>query len=76
MKKCFKIFVYTIALTILVAIFIVSPISDKNVESQADSIFNDLEPFFEAISIVRSEYIQKDIDMEKLVQGAISGMLS
>jgi carboxyl-terminal processing protease len=76
MKKFMKIFIYTIMMAIVILLFIMAPISDKNVESQADSIFNDLEPFFEAISIIRSEYIEKDIDIKALVQGAIKGMLS
>ncbi len=46
-----------------------------NTESQNDSIFSYLEPFFEVISIIRSEYIDEDIDVTKLVQGAIRGML-
>jgi carboxyl-terminal processing protease len=76
MKKYFKIFVYTIVMVIMVGFFVVVPISNKSVESQSDSLFNDLEPFFEAISIIRSEYIEKDVDIKKLVQGAIEGMLS
>jgi carboxyl-terminal processing protease len=76
MKKYFKIFVYTIVMVIMVGFFVVVPISNKSVESQSDSLFNDLEPFFEAISIIRSEYIEKDVDIKKLVQGAIEGMFS
>jgi|LDZU01.1.fsa_nt_gi carboxyl-terminal processing protease len=76
MKKYSKTFVYTIVMAILVGLFVIVPISNKSVESQSDSLFNDLEPFFEAISIIRSEYIEKDIDINKLVEGAIEGMVS
>ena len=61
---------------ILVGIFFIAPLYNYKAESQTDSIFNDLEPFFEAISIIRSEYIEKNIDVKKLAQGAIKGMLS
>jgi carboxyl-terminal processing protease len=60
---------------VMVGIFFFTPISNIIVNSQNNSIFNDLEPFFEALSIVRSEYIDKDIDISMLVQGAIKGML-
>jgi len=80
MKKFIKICIFVTIIfifTFLVFSFSTSSlINIDDVEEQNDSIFNDLEPFFEAISIVRSEYIEKDIDMNKLVQGAISGMLS
>jgi carboxyl-terminal processing protease len=42
---------------------------------QNESIYEDLEPFFEVISIIRSEYIDKDINITDLVQGAIKGTL-
>lgn len=73
--KNIKIFVYSTIMIILAGLFFVVPINHFTAESQNDSIFNDLEPFFEAISIVRSEFIEKDIDMTKLIQGAIRGML-
>lgn len=60
---------------ILAGVFFIAPLYNDKAESQADSIFNDLEPFFEAISIIRSEYIEKNIDIKKLAQGAIRGML-
>ncbi len=76
MKKSFKITAYLIMVIILASLFFIVPISNNIAESQNDSIFSDLEPFFEVISIVRSEFIEKEIDMTRLVQGAIRGMLS
>ncbi len=61
---------------ILAGVFFIAPLYNNKAESQTDSIFNDLEPFFEAISIIRSEYIEKNIDVKNLAQGAIKGMLS
>ena len=61
---------------LLAGVFFVVPLHNNKAESQTDSIFNDLEPFFEAISIIRSEYLEKNIDVKKLAQGAIKGMLS
>jgi len=76
MKKYYRYLLYSIIVVTLVGIFIIAPTYNKDAESQNDSIFNELEPFFEAISIIRSEYIKKDINVDKLVQGAIKGMIS
>lgn len=79
MKKNFQVSILcAVAIIFFLGLFVSSPMGmmKNEDESQNDSIFNDLEPFFEAISIVRSEYIQKDIDIKKLIQGAIRGMLS
>lgn len=46
-----------------------------NGKNNEEGLFNYLEPFFEALNLVRSEYIEKDIDLDKIVQGAIKGML-
>lgn len=70
-KRCaIKLFMIT-----LLVIFLILPIAQNMGQCQNDSIFNYLEPFFEVLGIVRSEYINKDIDIRKLVQGAIKGML-
>ena len=45
--------------------------SSKTIE---DELFTKLEPFFEAINLVRFEYVKKDIDLDKVIQGAIRGM--
>jgi len=37
--------------------------------------YSKLSPFFEALDILREKYIQKDLDLTKLIQGAIKGML-
>ncbi|MFW6149715.1 MAG: S41 family peptidase [Atribacterota bacterium] len=75
MKKSLRKLSYVVMIIILVGLFFVVPLYNNKAESQADSIFNDLEPFFESISIIRSEYIEKNIDVKKLAQGAIKGML-
>lgn len=46
-----------------------------NGKTNEEEIFDNLEPFFEALNLVRFEYIKKDIDLDKVVQGAIKGML-
>jgi len=76
MKKSLRKLIYVVMIIILAGVFFVVPLHNNKAESQTDSIFNDLEPFFEAISIIRSEYIEKNIDVKKLAQGAIKGMLS
>lgn len=76
MKKSLRKLIYVVMIIILAGVFFIAPFYNNKAESQADSIFNDLEPFFEAISIIRSEYIEKNIDVKKLAQGAIRGMLS
>ena len=76
MKKNLKIVYYLCVVLLLAGIFLVAPVYNKDVNSQNDSVFNELEPFFEAISIIRSEFINKDIKVDQLVQGAIKGMIS
>ncbi|MDD3538635.1 MAG: S41 family peptidase [Atribacterota bacterium] len=60
---------------IIGSLFFIIHLNINIAETQDDSILNDLEPFLEALSIVRSEYIEKDIPITKLVEGAIKGML-
>lgn len=79
MKKQVRIILLLTILIILAAVIWANSIDGNSVDdakSQNDSIFNDLEPFFEAISIIRSEYIEQEIDITELVQGAIDGMVS
>ena len=76
MKKSLRKLIYVVMIILLAGVFFVVPLPNNKAESQTDSIFNDLEPFFEAISIIRSEYLEKNIDVKKLAQGAIKGMLS
>ncbi|MDD2352094.1 MAG: S41 family peptidase [Candidatus Caldatribacteriota bacterium] len=76
MKKNLKIVYYLCVVLLLAGIFLVAPVYNKDVNSQNDSVFNELEPFFEAISIIRSEFINKDVKVDQLVQGAIKGMIS
>lgn len=46
-----------------------------NGKTNEEELFANLEPFFEALNLVRFEYIEKDIDLNKVIQGAIQGML-
>ena len=60
---------------IIGSLFFITHLNINIAETQDESILNDLEPFLEALSIVRSEYIKKDIPITKLVEGTIKGML-
>jgi len=66
-------------ITILVVVSIISSFlfynAGANGKNNEEGLFNYLEPFFEALNLVRSEYIEKDIDLDKIIQGAIKGML-
>jgi len=46
-----------------------------NGKTNEEELFNNLEPFFEVLNLIRFEYIEKDIDLDEVVQGAIKGML-
>ncbi|MBU1035906.1 PDZ domain-containing protein, partial [bacterium] len=46
-----------------------------NGKTNEEVLFDNLEPFFEALNLVRFEYVKKDIDLDKVIQGAIRGML-
>lgn len=46
-----------------------------NGKTNEEVLFDNLEPFFEALNLLRFEYIKKDIDLDKVIQGAIRGML-
>ena len=66
-------------ISILVLIFIIGGFLFYNVgangKTNEEMLFNNLEPFFEALNLVRSEYVKKDIDLDIVIQGAIRGML-
>jgi len=68
-----------VLIVILIAIIIVGTLLFSNVgangKSDQEELFNNLEPFFEVLTLIRDEYIEKDVDMEKVVQEAIRGML-
>jgi len=46
-----------------------------NGKTNEEELFNNLEPFFEVLNLIRFEYVEKDIDLDEVVQGAIKGML-
>ena len=68
-----------ILISIFVLVSIISGFLFYNVRASGktneEEIFDNLEPFFEALNLVRFEYVKKDIDLDKVVQGAIKGML-
>ena len=68
-----------VLIVILIAIIIVGTLLFSNVgangKSDQEELFNSLEPFFEVLTLIRDEYIEKDVSMEKVVQEAIRGML-
>jgi len=49
--------------------------AESNGKYNEEEIYNSLEPLIEALNLVRSEYVEKDIDIDKMVQEAIKGML-
>ena len=66
-------------ISILVLVSIISGFLFYNVRANGttneEMLFNNLEPFFEALNLVRFEYVKKDIDLDIVIQGAIRGML-
>ncbi|MEA2020893.1 MAG: S41 family peptidase [Candidatus Caldatribacteriota bacterium] len=68
-----------VLIIILIAIIIVGTLlfsnAGANGKSDQEELFNSLEPFFEVLTLIRDEYIEKDVSMEKVVQEAIRGML-
>ena len=66
-------------ITIFVLVSIISGFIFYNVRANGktneEEIFANLEPFFEALNLIRFEYVKKDIDLDKVIQGAIRGML-
>ncbi|MCJ7657284.1 MAG: PDZ domain-containing protein, partial [Candidatus Atribacteria bacterium] len=47
-----------------------------NGQTNEEMLFDNLEPFFEALNLVKFEYVKKDIDLDMVIQGAIRGMLN
>jgi len=45
-----------------------------NGKTNEEEIFANLEPFFEALNLIRFEYVEKDIDLDEVIQGAVRGM--
>jgi len=66
-------------ISIFVLVYIISGFLFYNVgangKTNEEVLFDNLEPFFEALNLLRFEYIKKDIDLDKVIQGAIRGML-
>ena len=66
-------------ITIFVLVSIISGFIFYNVRANGktyeEELFDNLEPFFEALNLLRFEYVKKDIDLDKVIQGAIRGML-
>jgi carboxyl-terminal processing protease len=66
-------------ISIFVVVFIISGFlfynTGANGKNNEEGLFSSLEPFFETLNLVKSEYVEKDLDINKIVQGAIKGML-
>jgi len=73
-KKLIVIILVILAITISSS-FILCNVGAKG-QNDKDELFNSLEPFFEALTLIRDEYIEKDIDLDVVVQEAIKGMLT
>ena len=78
MKKIKRNKIITL-ITVFVLVSIISGFVFYNVRANGktneEELFANLEPFFEALNLVRFEYVEKDIDLDKVIQGAIRGML-
>jgi len=66
-------------ISIFVLVSIISGFIFYNVRANGktyeEELFSNLEPFFEVFNLVRFEYVKKDVDIDKVIQGAIKGML-
>ncbi|MGZ8887907.1 MAG: S41 family peptidase [Nitrososphaeraceae archaeon] len=66
-------------ISIFVVVFIISGFLfykvNKAEENNKEVLFNNIEPFFESLNLIRNEFIEKDLDLNKITQGAIQGML-
>lgn len=66
-------------ISVFLVVFIISGFlfynTGANGKNNEEELFSSLEPFFETLNLVKSEYIEKDLDINKIVQGAIKGML-
>lgn len=66
-------------ISIFVVVFIINGFlfynTEANGKNNEEGLFSSLEPFFETLNLVRSEYVEKDLDINKIVRGAIKGML-
>ncbi|RXG63406.1 hypothetical protein ES695_17445, partial [Candidatus Atribacteria bacterium 1244-E10-H5-B2] len=58
-------------ISIFVLVSIISGFLFYNVRASGktneEELFTNLEPFFEALNLVRFEYIKKDIDLDKVI---------
>ena len=66
-------------ISIFVLVSIISGFIFYNVRANGktyeEELVSNLEPFFEVFNLVRFEYEKKDVDIDKVIQGAIKGML-
>jgi carboxyl-terminal processing protease len=65
-------------ITVFVLVSIISGFIFYNVRANGktdeEEIFANLEPFFEALNLIRFEYVEKDIDLDEVIRGAVRGM--
>ena len=74
-KKQFIVLILITIAVVVVSSFIFCNVG-ANSRNDRDELFSSLEPFFEALTLIRDEYIEKDIDLDKVIQEGIKGMLS
>jgi len=54
--------------------FLFLNISAQNQQTEKE-LLKELEPYFEALNLLRNEYIEKEIDLDEIVKESIKGML-
>ena len=74
-KKQFIVLILITIAVVVVSSFIFCNVG-ANSKNDRDELFSSLEPFFEALTLIRDEYIEKDIDLDKVIQEGIKGMLN
>ena len=74
-KKQFIVLILITIAVVVVSSFIFCNVG-ANSRNDRDELFSSLEPFFEALTLIRDEYIEKDIDLDKVIQEGIKGMLN
>ena len=74
-KKQFNVLILITISVVLVSSFIFCNVG-ANSKNDRDELFSSLEPFFEALTLIRDEYIEKDIDLDNVIQEGIKGMLN
>ncbi|MCX5665688.1 MAG: S41 family peptidase [Candidatus Omnitrophica bacterium] len=74
--KRIKIIFFVIAVMLIASLTMGRPEAPKETKLQSkDDLYNQVELFSDAISVIRSEYVN-EVDSKKVIYGALRGMLS